>query len=120
MNARTSLVTLTLLLATLSSANAKPKLSEGAQFQDWLVRYLKNEYRDDPDGQNLVYGYALVDLNGDGRNEAVVWSNDGNCGTSGCDLEVFIRKTSRWHLAATSSIGTRLPIKILGSSSRGW
>jgi hypothetical protein len=92
---------------------------EDAQFRRWLIQYLKNA-TDDDDLPNLVYGYALVDLNGDGRNEAVVWASDSRiCGTGGCNLDVFVYRKSRWRLFSSTTI-TRPPIKLLVSRHLGW
>jgi hypothetical protein len=100
-------------------ALAKQRSSEDAQFRRWLVHYLKSD-RDDDDLQNLVYGYALVDLNGDGRNESIVWARDGRiCGTGGCDLQVFIHGKSGWREFSSTTI-TRLPIKLLNQRHHGW
>lgn len=106
-------------LVWAGGASAKPKSSEDAQFRRWLIHYLKSDKEDD-DLQNLVYGYALVDLNGDGRNEAVVWARDrDNCGSSGCGLEVFVHGKSGWREAIDGAT-TRPPIKILPTKTRGW
>ena len=118
MKALTAVMAFALFVVPAGLANARP--SEDALFRRWIVQYLKNEYRADPDLQDLVYGYALVDLNGDGQREAVVWANDGHCGTSGCDLEILSRDSHGWRLVGTSSVGTRLPIKILSSRTGGW
>jgi hypothetical protein len=103
-------------------ALAKQRSSEDAQFRRWLTGYLLHMpyNEDDPDLQNLVYGYALVDLNGDGRNEAVVWARDANlCGTSGCGLEVFEHGKSGWRFLIDVAT-TRPPIKILPTRTHGW
>jgi hypothetical protein len=109
-------------LALPLAADARPQKrmsAEEAQFRSWLIQHLKNEYRDDDDLQNLVYGYALVDLNGDGRNEAIAWATGYRCGTSGCDPEIFVRGRSGWRLFSGGP-GTRLPIKLLATRSHGW
>ena len=97
---------------------SRPSSSEEMQFRHWLVHWL-NAPGDD-DVQNLVYGYALVDLNGDGRNEAVVWARDNsNCGTGGCDLAIFVHARSGWRLFSTVAT-TRPPIELLGTRNHGW
>ncbi len=113
----------TILLALPAAGAAAPKgPSEDAQFRRWLTHYLKNggDDSEDNDLQNLVYGYALIDLNGDGRNEAVVWSRDaGWCGSSGCDFDVFVHTKKGWRYFA-DGVNTRLPIKVLPSRTHGW
>jgi hypothetical protein len=102
-----------------SAASPKPSSTEDAQFRRWVIHDLKTGYREDPDFRNLVYGYALVDLNGDGRNEAVVWARDANCGTGGCDLRIFVRRKSGWKRISYFTL-TRPPIKVLRTRSHGW
>lgn len=92
--------------------------TDDAQFRTWLVRYLAD--RPGVPDPNAVYGYALADLNGDGRDEAVVWARDSSdCGSGGCDLYVFVRDKSGWRRLSSTFI-TRPPIKILPTSTHGW
>lgn len=109
-------------LAYASAASASSKSSEDAQFRSWLIHYLKSDpdNAEDDDLQNLVYGYALVDLNGDGRNEAVVWARDAwRCGTSGCGLEVFAHDGPGWRMIWDVAT-TRPPIQLLPTRTNGW
>jgi hypothetical protein len=100
-------------------ASATKLSSQDAQFRRWLDRYLKDD-RGDDDLQNLAYGYALVDLNGDGHAEGVVWARDGRiCGTGGCNLEVFVHRPSGWKLFSSTTI-TRPPIRVLSTRTHGW
>jgi hypothetical protein len=108
-----------LLAIPALGAAAQKAPSQGAQFRHWLVHSLKSGYRDDADFQNLLYGYALVDLNGDGRNEAVVWARDANCGAGGCDLEIFTHTKSGWREFSSTTI-TRPPIMLLAQHHHGW
>lgn len=107
-----------------ATATAKPNnSSEDAQFKRWLVHYLKTdrEYKDDDDFTNLIFGYALVDLNGDGRNEAVAYLSDADlCGSSGCDLEIFKRGPSGWQPLGLAFGNTRTPIRLLPTRTHGW
>ena len=110
------------VLTLPSLLDAKPHASEDAQFRAWLTHDLKHsrEFADDADLQNLVYGYALVDLNGDGKNEAVVWAGDANwCGSSGCVLHIFVHPKSGWQYFSMG-VNTRLPIRVLSSRTHGW
>ena len=120
MRALIALTPVALILVPAAKAESKSASSEDAQFRRWIIHYLKSGYRDDADLQNLVYGYALVDLNGDGRKEAVVWARDSNiCGTSGCSLDIFVHDKSGWR--DSIDVGTtRPPIKILPTRTHGW
>ena len=117
-----SLVAVFALLLSLPAIAAIPEKkasAENKQFRRWLVHYLKND-PDDDDLANMTYGYALLDLNGDGRNEAVVWAKDSNlCGTSGCGFLVFVHDRSGWRLFADGPT-TRPPIKVLPTRTHGW
>jgi hypothetical protein len=115
-----ALLIIALAAAATAAAHANRISLEDTQFQRWLVHYLKSDSTGDDDLQNLVYGYALVDLNGDEKNEAVVWARDANlCGTGGCGLDVFVHGKSGWRFFARGPT-TRPPIKILPTRSHGW
>jgi hypothetical protein len=101
------------------AAPARNGQAERRLFQGWLRTNLSRN-SDDEDIQNLVYGYALIDLNGDGRNEAIVWArNASRCGTGGCGLDVYVHQKSGWYMLSHTPI-TRPPIKILNSRTNGW
>jgi len=69
---------------------------------------------------STVYGYALADLNDDGRREAIVWISARNiCGTGGCKLAVFRKNKAGWKLLSSTAI-TRPPIRVLSSKTNGW
>jgi len=66
------------------------------------------------------YTDALVDLNADGKPEAVVYltSNDW-CGTGGRTMLILVRDGDSWRLLTKVSI-TRPPIRVLVTKSNGW
>ncbi len=93
-----------------------------AHFRRWLVPYLRAEYRDLPtyaDRTHIRYGYALVDLDSDGIDEALVYVTGGMCGTGGCGVEVLARAGSGWRRIASTSIGYP-PIQVLPERTHGW
>jgi putative lipoprotein len=91
-----------------------------AEFRRSFVNYLFDKNPQDTDLQNLVYGYAFVDLNDDGRDEALVWFQDSEwCGTGGCPLTVFVERRSRWKPLSTTLV-TRPPVKLLPTRTNGW
>jgi hypothetical protein len=63
---------------------------------------------------------VLVDLNGDGKPEAIVylWSNDW-CGSGGCTTLILVQEGQSWKLLTKVTI-TRLPIRVLANKSKGW
>lgn len=112
---------LTLVLGSAISDAQARTMVEPAGLRDWLRTHLRQEHRDGPDRKALRYGYAVVDLNSDGRREVVVYVAGGNrnCGTGGCGIEVLQQTNSGWRVVAETSIGWS-PICILRTSSRGW
>lgn len=79
------------------------------------------------DQQLTGYDYALSDLNGDGRPEALVYARRGHedgqdvslCGSGGCDLIVLSLTPTGYRVISDISI-TRPPIRVLPSVSHGW
>src|SRR5438309_5083189 len=117
-----ALFALTLIVPALAAATDRHvKSPEDAQFRRWLINYLKHDASDadNTDLNNLEFGYSLVDLNADGRNEAVVYlSNADYCGSSGCWLQVFKRTKAGWKPFADAG-NTRPPIKLLPTKTHG-
>lgn len=66
------------------------------------------------------YQVGWVDLNSDGRLDAVVrWTGQPYCGSGGCELEVLERTTTGFRSRGHTTI-TRLPIRALRTSHGGW
>lgn len=85
----------------------------------WLVAHLIWKYRDRPDVEYVRFNYALVDLNGDGRDEAVVYETSSGCGTGGCGVTILARHGERW-LEQRWGGGGFAPIMILPTRTHGW
>jgi len=83
----------------------------------YLQNRLKDARTDYPDTR---YALAWVDLNGDGRNEAVVRiMSRGYCGSGGCQMYVLSPSRRRWSLVGRMTI-TKPPIRVLNSRNHGW
>lgn len=66
------------------------------------------------------YSLGFHDLDGDGRDEALVLlSGRYWCGSGGCDALVLRPRESGYDILMQSSV-TNAPIGVLGSSSHGW
>ncbi|MET4897323.1 hypothetical protein RN629_09160 [Sphingomonadaceae bacterium jetA1] len=73
------------------------------------------------------YDYALTDLNGDGRAEALVYaiaSTEGGgaanyCGSGGCELYVLSLRPRNYTVISAISI-TQLPVRVLPTITHGW
>jgi hypothetical protein len=108
-----------LAIAALAAPGLSTPLS--AQPPADLHSFLQAHFAEDrQSGAGTRYVAALVDLNGDGPDEAVVRvSGSYSCGRAGCPLFVFTRAASGWRQISRTTI-TNAPIRALGSRSRGW
>ena len=85
------------------------------------LRQVRQDIREttgrDPD---IRYARAYVDLNGDGRDEALVYvMGPYVCGTGGCDLTIYRRRGRGWQDMGSLSI-VHLPVRVLNSRHHGW
>ncbi len=66
------------------------------------------------------YSAAFVDLNGDGRKEAIVYiRGDGWCGSGGCKAMVLTPQKGGYRVVMSTTI-TQLPLRILDTRHHGW
>lgn len=66
------------------------------------------------------YKQALVDLNGDGNDDAIVFlQGTGWCGSGGCTMLVLRGEKSGYQLMSRSTV-TSTPIRIAQSTDHGW
>lgn len=102
------------------SAQPPSKASQTAEvgLKSYLQSYLgKPESKEDENAQYLV---AWVDLNDDGKREAVVYVyGPGWCGSGGCVTLVLAPDGTTYTLVTKMTI-TRLPIRIMPEKSHGW
>lgn len=107
------------LLAMSAAAMAQDRgVSIAEIFHGFLVRHL-DRFRDDaPDAR---YQYGSFDLNGDGRQEVLVYLQDPIwCGPHGCDLLIFTPTGyGQWRQVAEISAGAT-PVRVLEGRTRGW
>ncbi len=89
-----------------------------ASLKSFLQSYLgKPESKEDEDDQYLV---AWVDLNDDGKQEAVVYVYGPSwCGSGGCVTLVLTPHEATYRLVTKMTV-TRLPIRIMREKSHGW
>jgi hypothetical protein len=100
-----------LLLAPAPRAQeAPPGLSEAVQ------AYVEKK----GDHARPPFRYALTDLDGDGRADALVLLLGGNwCGSGGCNMLVFRAAANGFTLVSVSTI-TNEPIRVSPEKSHGW
>ena len=115
-----SLVVVAMMCAAggLSSSENGQRTAAGVSLRASLKNYVSNRWGP-PDG-DTNYTAKFVDLNGDGRSEAVVLvSGPSWCGTGGCPLWVLTPRNRSWSMVTQAPI-VRAPIRLLPSHSRGW
>jgi hypothetical protein len=72
------------------------------------------------DPASFEFDFALVDLNGDGIVDAIVsFKGPENCGSGGCNLEIF-RGTKQGFEFVSGSTISREPIYIFAEKRSGW
>jgi hypothetical protein len=106
------------LLGSLCLAQPQPSARSGDATQS-LISFLQGYLRDDPD-KTVQYLVAFVDLNGDGKREAIVYlMGRGWCGSGGCNTLILTGDGRPWKVLSSITI-TRPPIRVLSSKSHGW
>jgi hypothetical protein len=120
----------TLALALLCvSAIAQPRGlhqpmagSQPSNSPDALKRFIQARVRQiDPNiDETTKYSYAFVDLNGDGRDEAIVHLTGRSwCGTGGCITYILTPYAMDYKFVARVP-ATRTPIRVLDKVRNGW
>jgi hypothetical protein len=107
--------------ACLAQAQLQPKAQsseEEASLKSFLQNYVRARSLDDD--KTTKYLAAFVDLNGDGRREAIVYVTGQTwCGTGGCNMLILARAGTSWRIVTETTI-TRTPIRVLTTASNGW
>src|SRR5437763_667519 len=112
-----SLLMLTLHPARIEAQSRAPSAAENS-LKKYLQEYVREPGSDD--FKTTKYFDALVDLNGDGIDDAIAHlMGNGWCGSGGCITLILARDGSSWRIVTKLTI-TRAPIKVLASSSNGW
>jgi putative lipoprotein len=109
-------IVLTSLLAVLASAAAAQPSRDAV-----LHTFLQERFAEDRTGfPDTRYAHGWVDLNGDGRQEALVYMMSGNyCGSGGCTLYIYTPEQNSFYQHGSMSV-TNLPVRALNSRTRGW
>ena len=109
---------LLLLAASLASPAPASALPSGAES---LHAFLQSTFADArAEWPGTSYVAAFADLNGDGRDEALVSLYSGLfCGSGGCALYIYTPAGASWRELAELTI-VNAPVRLLNSRSRGW
>lgn len=107
---------LPLALALLLAAPAAARTRE-----DGLRSFLRSAFAEaGADFGDSSYVAAFADLDGDGREEALVSLSSGYfCGSGGCALYIYTRAGDSWRQVAELTISNP-PVRLLTTRSRGW
>lgn len=113
MRGATLLVAASLLLPTSAGA-------QGSR-DDALRAFLRTTFADArAEWPETAYVSAFADLNGDGRDEALVSLYSGLfCGSGGCALYIYTPAGESWREIAELTI-VNAPVRLLDTRSHGW
>ena len=104
--------------ASISRADAG-RSTTAARLEVFLRSYVERQGGLPPD-RTTRYAAAFVDLNGDGRKEAVVYLSGRDwCGSGGCPTLILTPHRNAFRLVTQVTI-TRQPIRLLKTASHGW
>lgn len=113
-----------LLVAICVAQSQEQQPASPSTGEDSLKRFLQQYVREDPlyVKKAIRYFDAFVDLNGDGKNEAIVYLYDSTgtyCGSGGCRMLILVSEASSYRVVTGTTI-TQPPIRVLSRSSHGW
>jgi hypothetical protein len=108
------LVTAIVMGVWAPSVLAAPPPSLSAAVRKYIYQHITDVVGDDP------FRFALVDLDGDGREDAIVlMSGSGWCGSGGCTMIVFRGVDSGFEYVCSSTV-TSAPIRVSSKTAHGW
>ncbi len=90
-----------------------PEKERDLQIEKTILKSYKPSSADD-----MYYHYDKIDLNDDGILDALVFISGSNCGTGGCELDIF--KGTKNGYEEMRSYLTRTPIIIDNKKTNGW
>ena len=112
---RPAALLLAILIAWPAAAPAQPSRD------DSLRAFLRTAFAEARENwADTSYVAAFADLNGDGRDEALVSLRSGLfCGSGGCALYVYTPAGAAWREVAELTI-VNAPVRLLDTRSSGW
>jgi hypothetical protein len=101
-----------------SALNAKAAVLK--KFLQDHVREIGTRFNALDDDETDRFSYAFTDLNGDGKDEAIIYlTGRGWCGTGGCQLYILTANGATYRFLARIP-ATRPPIRVLDRTEYGW
>ena len=105
-------------LAQSQEQTVATSAAAAGSLKSFLQNYLRGPFLHED--KTTRYFDAWVDLNGDGKQEVVVYiTGEGWCGSGGCITTVLEPKDSSYEVITKMTI-TRPPIRMLATRSHGW
>jgi hypothetical protein len=113
-------MTIRRVLLALAFACPAPAAAQPSRDQA-LRNFLQTSFADArAEWAETSYVGAFADLNGDGRDEALVSLRSGLfCGSGGCALYIYTPQGASWRQVAELTI-VNAPVRLLNTRSRGW
>ena len=112
-----------ILFATLTMTNCEAlsqQLAITSASDESIRTFVRGYVKADSSDKEMVYSRALVDLNDDGTNEAIVYLGGHEwCGSGGCTMLLLRPEGSIYRLITRVTI-TQTPVRVLNSRSHGW
>ena len=104
----------------LAQKISQPTSKQEENIRKFLQDYLGHPYPAFEKEEPSRYSAALVDLKGDGTQEAIVYlTGRGWCGSGGCVTLILIPQDSSYKVLTEITI-TWTPIRVLATKSHGW
>ena len=115
------LMSATILLPLLIAPGISPAQAVSASPETSLKKFLQKTFGpQSPDGPPTRYVSAFVDLNSDGRQEAIVYLLGPDwCGSGGCTLFVLAPAGPSFKVITKMTV-TNPPIRVLATKTNGW
>ena len=109
-------------LLLVGALSAQPQRQVTSSKESSLREFLRDFSRTSTSARDdrTRYSSAFVDLNDDGKPEAIVYlAGRGWCGTGGCTTLILASTKSSYKVVSEITV-TRPPIRVLDSKSKGW
>ena len=101
-----------------TARTVRPEPSKEKSLKGFLQHYDDNPIS--PDKKTTRYAAAFIDLNGDGKNEVIVYLMASKwCGSGGCTVLILIPQHSGYRVMTRMTV-TQLPIRVLSTKTAGW
>ena len=106
-------VVILLLVLSCVAASSQTNAAEMRAVDIWMHQYASYEPND-------AYSVTLIDLNEDGKREAIIYvAGPSVCGSGGCSLLVLTPSARGYRLVTTTTV-THLPAYALNTRTHGW